>query len=115
MKIKDLIKKIFSKTRNIDNIEILPDLAKKILENDKNAMLLDVRSIAEYNEGHISGAIVVTDYELEKNILRVIADKTQTILVYCTKGIRSKKAVKLLRSLGYINSYSIAGGLENWN
>ena len=121
MKIENLIKsigKVFSRkrlfTRTADDTEISAEEAKRILAQDSNAILLDVRSIAEYNEGHILGAIVITDYELEKDILRVITDKNETIMVYCTKGARSKKAVTLLRSLGYMNSYSITGGLESW-
>lgn len=122
MKLKDLKNKLVEiffgnslSTRTTNNIDISAELAKKILEKDKNAILLDVRSIAEYNEGHISGAVVITNYELEKDMLRFITNKDETILAYCTTGSRSKKAVKLLRRLGYINAYNIIGGLDNWD
>ena len=115
-KLIKVIKNTFvnSQIRCIDDLEITVEEAKRILTEDYTAILLDVRSIAEYNEGHILGAIVVSDYEIEKNIIKVIANKEQTILTYCTSGIRSKKAVKTLRKLGYLKSYSIMGGLDNW-
>ena len=117
-KIVRAIREMFSKKdtfiKRTNNINVNIESAKMLLQEDNEIILLDVRTIDEYNEGHIPGAICITDYELEKNIFRVVPNKFQKILVYCTSGNRSEAAVGLLRNLGYINSYNIDGGLNNW-
>ena len=77
------------------------------------AILLDVRSAQEYQEGHLEGAILVPEYEIEKNIEKIINDKHQEIIIYCTSGSRSKKAYKTMRRKGYDNLYNLKGGLDN--
>lgn len=42
-----------------------------------------------------------------------ITNKESIIIVYCSAGIRSKRAVQILRKLGYRNLYNIEGGIEN--
>lgn len=77
------------------------------------AILLDVRSAQEYQEGHLEGAILVPEYEIEKNIERMISNKHQEIIVYCTSGSRSKKACKTMKQKGYNNLYNLKGGIDN--
>lgn len=77
------------------------------------AVLLDVRSAQEYQEGHLEGAILVPEYEIEKNIEKILPNKQQEIVVYCQSGNRSKKACKTMRLKGYENLYNLKGGLED--
>lgn len=77
------------------------------------AILLDVRSAQEYQEGHLEGAILIPEYEIEKNIEKIIKDKHQEIVVYCTSGSRSRKACKTMKIKGYDNLYDLKGGLDN--
>ena len=77
------------------------------------AILLDVRSAQEYQEGHLEGAILIPEFEIEKNIEKIIRDKHQEIVIYCTSGARSKKASKIMRMKGYDNLYDLKGGLDN--
>ena len=88
------------------------ELNKKIKEG---AILVDVRSIQEYNEGHLYGAIHLSDYEIPTKHGIVLPNKTEEIVVYCQNGGRSKKAIKKLRKLGYKNTYNLCGGLDNIN
>ena len=85
-----------------------------ILKGNKDAVLLDVRSIAEYKEGHINGAIVVANYELHQKIRQIVEDKNTLIIVYCKSEIRSKIALETLKNLGYDNLYYLIGGLDNY-
>lgn len=79
------------------------------------AILVDVRSIQEYNEGHLKGAIHLADYEIPPKHGNILLNKNAIIIVYCQNGGRSKKAYKKLKKLGYQNVYNLCGGLDNIN
>lgn len=86
--------------------------AIELMNNNSDVILLDVRSIQEYNEYHLNNAINIPLYELRGKANEFLP-KTSIIIVYCQSGTRSKKACKCLKSLGYCNLYNIKGGLEN--
>lgn len=94
--------------KNDINIEEL-----KRLQN-MGAIVLDVRSPQEYEEGHIEGAMLIPEYELGKKYNKELKDKNEVIVIYCSSGIRSKKAQKYLEKKGYINVYNLYNGLENY-
>ena len=94
-----------------DYININFDTLKKISEQN-NVTILDVRSIQEFKEGHLIGAICIPLFELEKNVENIITDKSKKIIVYCQSGIRSKKAIKKLKKLGYTELYNLENGLD---
>ncbi len=87
--------------------------AKELLKQNSRGILLDVRSIQEYNEYHLSGAICIPHYELQTKILNIIEDKNQLIILYCQSGGRSNKAVGILKKMGYSNLYQLDGGIDN--
>lgn len=87
--------------------------AKEIMKEDPLAILLDVRSKQEYNEYHLEGAICIPTYEISNEISKIIEDKSQTIIVYCQSGGRSRKAIGFLKKIGYQNLYEIQGGIDN--
>jgi len=83
------------------------------------AVLVDVRSDNEYNNGHIDGAINIsvadilnTNGELEYNKTNI--GKNAKIIVYCRSGSRSKTAADKLIDLGYQYVYDL-GSIENWS
>lgn len=87
--------------------------AKDMLRKDSTGILLDVRSIAEYNEYHLTGAICIPFYEVPSKIENIIENKKQLIIVYCQSGARSKNALNDLKKMGYSNVYELDGGLDN--
>jgi len=87
--------------------------AKEIMDADVAFVLLDVRELDEYQEGRISGAILVPYTEIENSISLIVSDKEMIILVYCRSGRRSKIAAELLLSLGYSKVYDM-GGIVDW-
>lgn len=108
-KIKDTFARhLFRYSEQITYLE-----AKEIMKETPLAILLDVRSKQEYDEYHLDGAICVPTYELTNEISKVTTNKEQTIIAYCSSGGRSKKAVQILRKMGYENLYEINGGLDN--
>lgn len=78
------------------------------------AILVDVRTLDEYNSNHIDGAILLTlDSINEDTALDVIENKDTPIIVYCQSGNRSSQAVTLLEDLGYTEVYDL-GSINNW-
>ena len=113
MKIKlyETLQKIFRRSRNNNENNIDYENAKTILKNDKNAILVDVRSPQEYREGHLDGSINIPLYDLEKN--SEVINKQNTIILYCQSGSRSNKAIEILEEKGCTSIYQIEGGLDN--
>lgn len=113
IKIYETLKNIFRKSRNSDENNIDYESAKTILKNDKNAILIDVRSPQEYKEGHLEGSINFPLYDLERNSEQILKNKQNTIILYCQSGSRSNKALEILKKQGCSNLYQIEGGLDN--
>ena len=93
--------------------QITPAEAKKIMDTEKNYIVLDVRTEEEYNEGHIEGAVLIPDYEINTKAESILKDKDQLLLVYCRSGRRSKLAAESLAALGYTNIKEF-GGIIDW-
>ena len=96
--------------RSLQNGDITIDELKNKVS--QGAILLDVRSKQEYQEGHLQGAINIPDFELEARLQREIPKKNQLIVTYCQHGGRSRDAYILMKKLGYTNIYNLYGGLD---
>lgn len=94
-------------------MNITAEQAKKMMEEESDYIILDVRTQEEYAQGHIPNAILIPDYEIEEKAETVLKDKNQLILVYCRSGRRSKLASEILVKLGYTNIYEF-GGIIDW-
>ena len=93
--------------------QISMDEAVKMMKNEKNYIILDVRRPDEYAKGHIPGAINVPNEEIGSAEISELPDKSQLILVYCRSGRRSKEASEKLVKLGYTNIVEF-GGIQDW-
>lgn len=87
--------------------------AKEMMDEDSDIIILDVRTLEEYKEGHIEGAILIPDYQILEKAEEILTDSSATILVYCRSGRRSALAAKNLADLGYSNIYDF-GGILDW-
>jgi molybdopterin/thiamine biosynthesis adenylyltransferase/rhodanese-related sulfurtransferase len=87
--------------------------AHELLESAEPPLLVDVRELDEWSEGHLPGAIHVPRGNLESRIERA-ADRTRPIILSCQSGNRSVFAAKTLADLGYENVVSLAGGYTDW-
>ena len=85
---------------------------QKMLRNNKNIVVLDVRTRDEYMYNHLQGAINIPLQEVNQKIDRYVKDKSAIIIVYCQYGGRSKKACGKLEKQGYENVYNLDGGIE---
>ena len=85
------------------------------LNNDANAIILDVRTEDEFNEGIIPGAINIDIYKGQGFIYSIEElDKSKNYYVYCRSGGRSGQACSIMRELGFQNAYNLLGGIMNW-
>lgn len=95
--------------------QISSDAAAKLMETEKDYVILDVRTAAEYVEGHIPKAInIANEIISEETTKDLLKDKDKLILVYCRSGNRSKQASEKLAELGYANIVEF-GGINTWN
>ena len=94
-------------------MNITAEQAKQMMDRESDYIILDVRTLEEYVQGHIPNAILIPDYDIEEKAEEVLKDKNQLILVYCRSGRRSKLASEKLVQLGYTNIYEF-GGIIDW-
>ncbi len=85
-----------------------PEQWSEQLTSDDNAVILDVRTIAEYEEGHLPNAINVPNIKAEIDKL----DKSKHYYVHCRVGGRSAIAAHLMHSKGFMNVYNLNGELD---
>lgn len=87
-----------------------PDINQGVKEykNVPDAVLVDVRTAQEYQEGHIPGSKNVPLQQLDR-IASVAKNKGTQLFVYCYSGSRSRQAARMLRQMGYANVTNIGG------
>jgi adenylyltransferase/sulfurtransferase len=94
--------------------EISVEDVQALIRDDDRVILIDIRNNAQISLGHIKGARFVPLGLIEGESNKLSADRDAPILVYCASGDRSLVAVEKLRSMGFNNVHSIAGGFDAW-
>lgn len=84
------------------------------LDAEPSAILVDVRTLDEYNEGHIRGAIHIDVLQSDFQAKIQQLDLTQPIYVYCLSGGRSARAASMIRNMDVIQIYNLQGGIMAW-
>ncbi|ADV42360.1 rhodanese-like domain-containing protein [Bacteroides helcogenes] len=81
---------------------------------DPEVQRLDVRTLAEYSEGHISGSININVLDRDfESVADSVLRKDRPVALYCRSGKRSAKAAAVLGSKGY-EVYNLDGGIMGW-
>lgn len=93
--------------------QISGEQAKHLMDTETDFIIVDARTIEEFNDGHIEGAILIPEYEISERAEKELPNKDQLILVYCRSGRRSKIASQALADLGYTNVKEF-GGIIDW-
>ena len=85
------------------------------MENNPNFVLLDIRTPAEVEAGHISGAQNLDFYNsaFEDDLKKL--DRDKTYLIYCRSGNRTGQARAMMVGLGFSKVYDLNGGINVWN
>ncbi|VAW52628.1 hypothetical protein MNBD_GAMMA06-1164 [hydrothermal vent metagenome] len=91
-----------------------PSMATRLMNNNSDALVLDVRTEADFKGGHIKGAknIPLNDFASK---LESLADyKNQSILIYCNSGNTVIRAIKQLKKAGFAKVNNLEGGIAAW-
>ena len=96
--------------------QMAPVVLKRMIDNEEDFVLLDVRPTIQRAEGEIFAdeVLAIPRTNLEFEILNEIKDKGTTIVVYTRMGARSLLAGESLKKLGYTNVYNLSAGLKGW-
>lgn len=104
---------LFNRNRGCMETEITIQQLKRFVE--QGAVLVDVRSPQEFEEGHLENAILLPEYEIKENVKQILPHKEQIIIVYCSTGHRGQKAQQILNQYGYQKVYNLCNGLDNYD
>ena len=88
--------------------------ASTLLSGEGNAVVLDVRTPAEFEAGHIEGALNA-DY-MGDDFAGAIADldREATYVLYCKSGARSAKALDVMKEQGFTDVAHLTEGYDGW-
>ncbi|MFQ5596850.1 MAG: rhodanese-like domain-containing protein [Nitrospiria bacterium] len=86
--------------------------AAELMESEENISIIDVRTLNEWEGGHIAGSLNMPLNQLSKRIAEV--PKSGRLVVHCQGGYRSMIAVSLLERKGWSNIIDLIGGYEAW-
>lgn len=92
--------------------QISMDEAVTMMEQEREYMILDVRTPEEFAEKHIPNAINVPNENIGTEEISQLPDKDQLIMVYCRSGRRSKEAMEKLAAFGYTNIVEFSGIID---
>ncbi len=87
--------------------------ARDLIGEKAGLVILDVRTVSEFDSGHLEGAINIPVEVLSSHLSEL--NKNDELLVYCRTGNRSTTAVGILRENGYDQIYHMDGGIVAWN
>jgi len=88
---------------------------QKQLKNDKDSVILDVRTEEEVEEGYIPNSKNIDIYKGQGFIDEVEdLDKSKHYYIYCRSGKRSSQACTLLDQMGFAETYNLSGGFSEW-
>ena len=76
--------------------------------------LLDVRTVSEFENGHIEKSGQLNYYALDFRQKLLLLPRNQPIYIYCNTGWRSKKAAEILSENGYTQVYNLEKGIMDW-
>jgi rhodanese-related sulfurtransferase len=93
--------------------DLYSDIFQEKLNDQPDAILLDVRTADEFNSGKIPGAININ--VLENSFPEAVSklDKTKSYFIYCLSGGRSGRACAIMANQGF-NVHNLVGGIGSW-
>ena len=97
---------------NIKNVNA--EEAYKLINDNKELVILDVRTEEEYDDGHIPGAKLFPVQLLAMKLHELDEYKEKPVLVYCASGGRSPRAVDTLKKNKFENIYHLSRGISSW-
>ncbi|PKP46517.1 MAG: hypothetical protein CVT94_14420 [Bacteroidetes bacterium HGW-Bacteroidetes-11] len=85
------------------------------ISSTRPGILLDVRTLGEYKNGHIENSGQLNYYASDFRGKLLLLPKNQPVYLYCNTGYRSERAAKILAANGYSQVYNLEKGIMEWN
>ncbi|MDN5200912.1 rhodanese-like domain-containing protein [Fulvivirgaceae bacterium BMA10] len=104
-----------SQSKSSENTNIRVDEVKKTLDEQRDVVLMDVRTPGEVKNGTLPGVDEIIDFrapDFKGQIQKL--DKGKTYFVYCHSGMRSGKTVAMMKEIGFKNVFNVEGGIAEW-
>ena len=106
---------IFSLNSTSAELWTVSELNESISKSDHELVLLDVRTQAEYDSGHILNAINISHDEILEDPELLAEYKDTQMVVFCRSGVRAGKVIQLLESIGFEDIIDIDGDMLAWS
>ena len=90
------------------------DSAALLDDPPSGLVVLDVRTIEEFDEGHIAGAEMLDFYRADFRQQLDLLDKDTSYLIYCRSGNRSGQTAAIMEELGFTDVVDVDGGVIAW-
>ena len=90
-------------------------LSERMESGDTELLVLDVRSTAEFDEGHIPGAINIPHDVLGERIAEIGPVGERDVVVYCRSGRRAEIALETLKGAGFNRLFHLEGDYLRWS
>jgi len=87
---------------------------QQLMKNDKEVVLLDVRTAEEFEQGHIPNAVNISHTELEARLAELSGAKNTQVVIYCRSGRRAEVAKQVLLTNGFNQLDHLAGDFNEW-
>tara|TARA_Y100001970_G_C13994114_1_gene729801 strand:+ start:129 stop:512 length:384 start_codon:yes stop_codon:yes gene_type:complete len=106
---------IFSLNSTSAELWTVSELNESISKLDHELVLLDVRTQAEYDSGHILNAINISHEQILEDPELLAEYKDSQMVVFCRSGGRAGKVIQLLESIGFEDIIDIDGDMLAWS
>lgn len=93
---------------------VSPAMAIRLINNNDDALIIDIRSVAEYKNGHIKDAKNVPLSEFASKLETYSDYRNKPVLLYCNSGSSTSRAIRLLKKAGFEKINNLEGGIMAW-
>ncbi|PKI17999.1 rhodanese-like domain-containing protein [Colwellia sp. 12G3] len=87
---------------------------QQLMKNDSQVVVLDVRTVEEFEEGHIANAVNIPHKELEARLAELSGAKNTQVVIYCRSGRRAEVAKQVLVKNGFNQLDHLSGDFNEW-
>jgi len=95
-------------------LSLSSSMATRLMNNHSDILILDLRTAADFQNGHIKGAKNIPLKEFASSIEGLSSHKDKPVLLYCNSGNTVTSAIKLLKKAGFEKINNLDGGIAAW-
>jgi rhodanese-related sulfurtransferase len=101
-------------TLSVSAKDITQAQLQQLIQTEKHLVLLDVRTVEEFVEGHIPNALNIPHKALEARLAELSGQKNTQIVIYCRSGRRAEVAKQVLVKNGFTHLDHLTGDFNGW-